>query len=202
MRDSIDACLTQAFRDVAVPDGLAERLLAGLAVKQPRHSRRWLLVAGGILTAAASLLLALWLNGPGEERFSQQRALDEAIQSFCAGFQGPGNSLATRPAPAEYPLSQWVVRLHGTSWRHLDGFAGCSGVVYELPGSAGTRAALYVVARKGIEDLDTVPTLDPFSTANCNAAAWQEGELLYVLVVQGDSSTYKSYLNLPRSPVA
>ena len=202
MRDSIDACLTQAFRDVPVPDGLVERLLAGLAVKQPRRSRRWLLVGGGLLAVAASLLVALWLNMPGEERFSEQWALDEAIQSFCTGLQGPEYSLAKRPAPAEYPLSQWVIRVHGASWRHLDGFLGGCGVVYDLPGPPGTRAALYVVARKGIDELDTAPTLRPFTTANCYASTWQEGGLLYVLVVQGDSSTYNRYLNLPRSPVA
>jgi hypothetical protein len=202
MRDSIDACLTKAFRDVPVPDDLAQRLLAGLALVQPRRSRRWLLVAGGMLTAAASLLLALWLNAPGEEPFSQQYALDQAIQSFTLGFEGPGYSLATRAAPQEYPLSQWVACIHGVTWRHLGNFVGGSGVVYDLPGPAGTHGTLYVVARKGIEDLDTAPSLSPYTTANCNASAWQEDGLLYVLVVQGDTSAYKGFLNLPRTPVA
>jgi hypothetical protein len=203
MRDSIDACLTQTFRDVPVPEGLAERLLTGLVLKQPRRSRRWLLVAGGLVTAAASLLLALWLNMPGEERFSEDVAIGEAIQLFDAGFQGPGLLLAKRPAPVEYPFSQWVLRVHGANWRHLDGFQGCSGVVFDLPGPAGTHAALYVVAREGIEDLSTVPKWHPSSTtAGCCASAWQENGLLYVLVVKGDPSTYEGYLNLPRSPVA
>ena len=38
---------------------------------------------------------------------------------------------------------------------------GCRGVVYDLPGPAGTRAALYVVAREGIDELDTAPTSHP-----------------------------------------
>jgi hypothetical protein len=198
MRDSIDACLTQAFRDVAVPEGLGERLLAGLAVKQPR-SRRWAVVYGGLMAAAASLLLAVWLNLPAQERFSEETALAEAIQLFDAQAGQPGHLLTKRPPPSEYPLSQWVVRVRGASWRHLDEFAGCSGVVYDLPGPPGTRASLYVVARSGIGELNTLPTLNPSGTAGRSAAAWQEDGLLYVLVVEGD---YNSYLNLPRSPVA
>ena len=202
MRDSIDACLTQAFRDVPVPEGLGERLLAGLAVKQPRRSRRWVLAAGGILAAAASLLVAVWLNMPKEERFREDVALEQAIELFDAGFQGPGNLLSKQPAPVEYPLSQWVLHVRGASWRHLDSFMGYSGVVYELPGPAGTHAALYVVARDGIDDTALTPTLDPSETGGRCASAWHEGGLLYVLVVQGDRSTYNSFLSLPRSPMA
>jgi hypothetical protein len=202
MRDSIDVCLTQAFRDVPVPEGLGERLLAGLAVKQPRRSRRWALVAGGILAAAASLLLAVWLNMPKEALFSEDNALAEAIQLFDAGFQGPANLLSKRPAPAEYPLSQRVLHVRGTKWRHLDDFVGCSGVAYDLPGPGNTHAVLYVVARDDISDTAIAPTLDPSETGGRCAAVWHEDGLLYVLVVQGDRATYNSFLSLPRSPMA
>ena len=91
MRDAVDACLTKAFRDVAAPEGLAERLLAGLAVERPRpRSRRWLLLAGGLAAAAATILLTVWLGGQGSTSISQQTALDEAIQLFDAGFKHPG----------------------------------------------------------------------------------------------------------------
>jgi len=82
MRDAVDACLTKAFRDVAVPEGLAERLLAGLAVERPRRrSRRWLLAGGGLLAAAASIVLAVWLGGQKGVCVSEECAIDEAIQS-------------------------------------------------------------------------------------------------------------------------
>ena len=126
MRDAVDACLTKAFRDVAVPEGLAERLLAGLAVDGgadisvggadipvcrkghsafgrqeclPHRSRRWLFLAGGLAAAAATILLAVWLGGQGNPSISQQDALDEAIKSFDAGFKQPGVSLAKQSAP-------------------------------------------------------------------------------------------------------
>jgi len=139
---------------------------------------------------------------PRDERFSEQYALDKAIQSFEAEVEQTGRLVAKNPPPEEYPLSRWVVRVREASWRHVDDFLGCRGVVYDLPGPAGARASLYVVAREDIGDLDTSPTLHPFTTAGCCAAAWQEDGLLYVLVVQGDPSIYGGYLNLPRSPVA
>ena len=204
MRDAIDARLTAAFRDVPVPEGLAERLLERLAAERPRflHSRRWLLAGGGLLTAAAAILLAVWLGTHRTEPFSEEFARSEAIQSFRAGFAKPGELLVSTPAPAGHPLSQWVVRLRGTTWHQLGEFLGHRCVVYDLPGPAGSRAALYVVDQDGIDDLRATPELHPFTTADCCASAWQEGGLLYVLVVQGDTSTYDGYLNLPRTPVA
>ena len=81
-------------------------------------------------------------------------------------------------------------------------FEGRRGVVYDLPGPAGTSAALYVIDAEAAEGFDEAPALRPFTTAGCCASSWQEGGLLYVLVVQGDPATYRAYLNLPRVPVA
>ena len=205
MRDAMDVRLTDAFRDVPVPAGLAERLLDRLAI-EPSHvrpnSRRRLFVGSGLLTAAAGLLVALWLGTQGDERFSEQFALDAAIQSFDARLDEPGHFLAEQSAPAEYPPSQWVLHVRETSWRPLEDFLGRRGVVYDLPGPGGTQAALYVVARDDVEGVGTSPALHPFTTGGCCASAWQEGGLLYVLVVQGDPAAYGRYLNLPRSPVA
>ena len=204
MRDAVDARLTKAFRDVPVPEGLAERLLDRLAAERPRsRSRRWLLAGGGLLAAAAGLVLAVWLGGPRVECVSEESARNEAIQLFGEGFKQPGHLLANEPAPAEYPFSPWVLSIRGTSWRHLDDFLEHSGVVYELPGPGGTHAALYVVACENIEEIGTEPAMQhPFMTAGCCASAWQEGGLLYVLVVEGDASTYGRYLNLRHNPAA
>jgi hypothetical protein len=204
MRDAVDACLTRAFLDVPVPEGLAERLLDRLAAERPRlrRSRRWLLAGGGLVAVAASIMLAVWLVGQRGACVSEQGALDEAIQLFAEGFEQPGHSLSNEPAPPAYPISS-SVSIRGTSWRDLDNFLGHSGVVYELPGPGGTHAALYVVACENVEGIGSAPAMQPTSnTAGCCASAWQEGGLLYVLVVEGDPSTYRRYLNLPYSPVA
>ncbi len=200
MRDHVDARLTAAFQDVPVPDGLAQRLLERLTAERTR-SRRWLLIGGGLLAAAAGLLLAVWLASPREERFSEQFVLDEAIRWFDVTAQCPARLLSEKAAPEAYPVSQMVLCPGGTRWRPLDDFLGRRGVIYDLPGPAGVRAALYVVEREA-DGLATSPALRPFTTAGYCASAWQEGGLLYVLVVQGDTMAYEGHLNLPRSPVA
>jgi len=167
------------------------------------YSRRWLLVGGGLLAAAAGVVLAVWLGTHSETRLSEQIVLDEAIQSFDAGSKDSGRLLSDAPAPAEYPLSRMVRHAGAAKWRPVDGFLGRGGVVYDLSRPGGGHAALYVVNRE-VEGLRTAPRLHPFTTAgsNCCASAWQERQLLYVLVVQGDRTTYESYLKLPRNPVA
>jgi hypothetical protein len=205
MRDAVDACLTKAFRDVAVPEGLAERLLARLAVERPRpRSRRWLLVAGGLAAAAATLLLAVWLGGPNADPISEESAREEAIQWFNAPGQPPGILLASQPAPSAYPFSTQVLPISGTKWRDVKNFLGYSGVVYDLPGPGGSRAALYVVACTNVTAIGLSPARPQlvYSSAGLCASAWQEGGLLCVLVVEGDQSDYGRYLKLPSSPMA
>jgi AcrR family transcriptional regulator len=205
MRDALDACLTKAFRDVAVPEGLAERLLAGLAVERPRpRSRRWLLLAGGLAATAAAIVLAVWLGGGRADSISGEVARNEAIRLFEAGLGQPGSALAAS-APAAYPLSSYVQLPPGTTWRRLSDFLRCSCVVYDLPGRPGARAALYVIACDNAVGLGQSPASakDAFLSASsrCCASVWQENGLLYVLVVEGDQSNYERYLNLPSSPV-
>jgi hypothetical protein len=225
MRDIFDISLAAAFQEVPVPEGLADRILDRLAAdladardqrdsplfadtitatvpSKRTFSRRWLLVGGGLLAAAAGLLIAVWLGAHKEEPFSEQFVLDEAIRAFEPESDGPSSLLAEKPAPEKYPLSQLVANVRGTRWRQLEDFLGRRVVVYDLPGPAGTHASLYVVAKE-VDGLKTSPSLYPsFTTAGCCASAWQEDGLLYVLVVQGNPSTYRGFLNLPRSPLA
>lgn len=57
---SIDTGISAAMRDVPVPEGLRERLLAGLSGREPKPIRRRLLLQQlGNLAAAAALLLAI-----------------------------------------------------------------------------------------------------------------------------------------------
>ena len=157
--DHVDARLTAAMQDVPVPDGLAAA--AGrLAADATASRRRWLLIGGGLLAAAAGLLLAVWLAPPAEERFSEQLVLDEAIRWFDAAAQRPGRLLSEKAAPEAYPASQMVLCPGGTRWRPLDDFLGRGGVIYDLPGPAGVRAALYVVEQEA-DGLAMSPALRP-----------------------------------------
>jgi hypothetical protein len=217
MKDAVDEKLAAALHDVSVPEGLAERLLERLRSEEPRAkdikprpavtvrtatTGRGFVFSAGVVATAACLLIAVWLGTRQGERLSEQLVLDEAIRSFDVGVDQPGPSLAEKPAPTAYPFSRAVLPVRGARWRPLEAFLGRRGLVYDLPGRAGTSAALYVVEAEGIEGFDTVPAMRPFTTAGCCASSWREGGLLYVLVVQGDTATYRAYLNLPHGPMA
>lgn len=210
MTDNLDEKLAAALHDVPVPEGLAERLLDRLKNAEltatddegPPGRRSRVILSLSFGAAAAVLLVAVWLGLHRDEGISQSYALDEAIRSFQLGSDEPGPLLASKPAPAAYPFSPAVIQLRGTRWRLLETFLGRRGIVYDLPGPVGTTASLYVVDAAGLEGFDPSPTLYPFTTAGCCAASWQEDGRLYILVVQGDPSAYRAYLNVPRGPVA
>jgi hypothetical protein len=214
MNDPFDAYLAAAMQDVPMPEGLSDRILARLAadraagavasplgVRKRRISRRLLVAAGGLATAAAAIFLAVWLGSHKEEPFSAQYVLTEAIRLFAVDNSKEGFLSAEKPAPESFPFSQFVADVRGIRWQFFDGFLDRRGVVYDLKGPGGTRARLYVV-NHDIDSINTVPSRHPFTTAGCCASAWQEDGMLYVLVVQGDTSTYDRFLNLPRSPLA
>jgi hypothetical protein len=215
MRSSVDEKLAAVLHDVLVPEGLAQRLLDRLESNVPmagvvapsaaprRTSRRVWAFAAGLTALAAGLFFAAWLGLQQGDDISPQYVLDEAIRSFSADMDEPGPLLATTPAPTAYPQSAAVFQVRGTRWRHLESFVGRRGVVYDLPGpAAGVGASLYVMDAQGIDGLDAIPSLNPYTTAGCCASVWLEGGLLYVFVVQGDTDAYRSYLNLPHGPMA
>jgi hypothetical protein len=96
-------------------------------------------------------------------------------------------------------MSRDIVPLQGTRWRHVATFLGGPAVAYDLP-TLGGRATLYVVQRS-ILGLPSMPPTMPLSTDGKSAAAWQAGDTLYVLVVEGDAGMYSSYLDQSHGPL-
>jgi len=219
MRDSLDARISAAMQEVFVPESLAERILARTnlpshpAANQPARfrgfQRRWVVFGFGLTAAAALLLAAIWLGGARQEPLSQQQLLFEAVRWFTNVLEddlqlvGGESAVAVRdfPPAAEYPPSEKVPNALGAHWQPLRNFLNLSGVVYYLDGLRGVRGVLFVVAGK-VSELSYLPPATPFSTGGCSAAAWQEEALTYILVVRGGVGAYRSFLNLPRSPLA
>jgi hypothetical protein len=204
--EQIDVKVGAAFYDVTVPPELAQRILGRLVQPQvqgrkSKISRRWMCLAAGLISTAAILFVALWMNLYNAQCYSEQTVLDEAIQYFDADSGEEGFLLAEKAPPNAYPFSRTVSFSNGIRWREIHDFMGRSGIAYYLPTHNGVRATLYVTAQT-IEGLGSEPRLHPFTTSGCSTSAWQEGGLLYVLVVQGEPRTYQNYLDLPRGPVA
>ena len=228
----VDAMLAAEVRDVSVPEGLQQRLLDRLAAVRPRQplsdetaetaetgaiepamigpaepqraGRRWLLVAAGIATTAAALLVVTLMNVRHAPQYTPETALVDAIKFFNdeSPDSAAGKLLADDPPPGDYPLGPHISRFAGMRWREIGDFLGHRGVAYDIVGRDGTRRATLYVVEGAIDGLPTQPTHDPqHTTAMRCSSAWQQGRLLYVLVVHGSLRTYRGCLR-PARPVA
>ncbi len=216
----LDAKLAEAFHDVPVPEGLADRILAEVAAAQNvevgenaaealpcaasarprrRYSRRVFasLAAAAGIAAAVALVLIPGIIQPELVETDWHTASTEGISQFATDRGEPqGEPLST--APAGYPFSSQLKMLPDIRWRRVEGFLGRSGIAYDFRVPGGTRATLYVVDGTG-QDLPQAPAFRPqYETAQAVASAWRENQLVYVLVT--DVGRYQQFLK-PRGPI-
>jgi hypothetical protein len=83
----LDDHVGRAVRDVPVPDGLRERLLARLRTERRRWYRRWALRGTAAAAAAVALTLGLWrpwqrpvLPAPDVERIAYDVSVENAVR--------------------------------------------------------------------------------------------------------------------------
>lgn len=203
--EQYDAAVAAAFHDLPMSEGLEDRLLARLDAEPaveptvvPHRGRRRLLAAAATAVAvAAALLIAFfpldWRKPETVRPVDWSMAISQFNSDIERGEFGVGQALDT--APEQYPFDSAVAAYPGTTWRPVEDFLGQSGVVYDLP-VPGMRASLYVVRRTA----PGVPSLpDPcnplLTTGNRAVGAWQDGDRLYVLVVEGDLPQYRRLLH-------
>lgn len=213
---SFDERLASALDDVAVPDGLRERLLerlqqpasstglppAVVACVQPlgqpsaapasvplatRSNRRWWLAAAA---AAAGLVLS------GRWWLLADRA-DGDVAQLAASWQqrltSSWKSMKTLPDGFRVPRS---VAVAPQRWQPLDRLAGVSGVAWDLSRPGVGRAVLFV-ARMTSPGLPGSPPESPQPiSGGQTVAGWQAGGLVYILVVQGDLKDYLRLVHL------
>jgi len=194
---------------VPLPEGLELRLrkrlldTADIVPARPKNiSRRWLVIAGGTLAAAAVLLVAALVNLIDTSAAHDGAAVRQlAVKFFNSETPEPGNLLTEKSPPRNYPISPAVAVTQTVQWRPIRGFLGANGIAYDISGRGGSRATLYVF-KHSVPDLPDLPTMRPgLTTAGCSVSAWQSGGLLYVMVVRGGPQTYRRFLDLPRGPV-
>jgi len=222
----LDQSVADAFRDVAVPPGLAERILARLAaersmnapiVEEPpeadrrsesvavaarwgrRISRRWLVGGVASVAAAAVVLVAVCVHLIRPPPLGSAELGPLAIEFFIADEGHGGGVLFNEAAPpSAYAFSPALAWFpETTSWRWVEGFLDGKAVAYDTSWPTGERATLYVLRRRAT-GLAAVPSPMPaFSTHGCSTTAWQADGLLYVLVVEGGPRAYRRCLASP-----
>ena len=223
-----DVVLAEAFHDVPVPEGLADRIVDRLAsarrtqvapdgstatednaaessppiAKRGRRlRRRWVLAVGG-LALAGSLLVAFAIRGGSEDGLTGGTVEQAAIILFDKEGDAPlsGHRASDVSPPRANPFSPQVPQPPGTRWRRIDEFLGRRGVAYDLTAPGQPRATLYVIKRR-VPNLRVSPPPSPASNSrNRFAAAWQSGGLLYVLVVDGGEGRYREVLGMSSRP--
>lgn len=217
-----DTKLGPALAEVALPAGLYERILERLSAQAPcddttegwgvvarlpelqglksapvqRPRRYWLAGAAVLIAAGLAAIVVSLVQRPA---WPESEILDQAVARFTGEEAVQGRQDAP---PAEYPFSRSVLPLRGTQWRYVEGLLGRGGVAYDLPAGNGSRATLYVLRARGKDLPAFAPARPSFDTGDCTAAAWQEGELLYVLAVRGDARAYRAHLDLRSGPMA
>jgi hypothetical protein len=219
-----DAAVKAAFEDVAVPAGLAEQILGRLAAADPvipeaptagihplasyqlaprpaRLSRRAWLTGAAVAAMAAAVLLAVVFR-EGQLPLSRDGVLMQAVQQFAEdSIAAPGELASQAPPPEDYPLSRDVLCFAEVRWRWVN-LLGTRAVAYDLSGPAGVRATLYVAHRTVSGSLPARPPISPDCTSGASAAAWMEGKVLCILVVDGNARLYQNYLRPARGTLA
>lgn len=207
----LDSMIGAAIRDVPVPHGLEAAIVRRLeAARRPdgpaelpatvaparqRVDALWI----GVATAATVLIAVtsalIWSR--------RDPVTVDNIWTVAEGWCQQVDRDRWRPmgsAPAYYPPSRRVLA-NRFGWQPIrSGLAG-GGVAYNLSGEADPPAML-LVARTTVAGLPGRPPRQPLWTQNRSIAAWQDGPLLFVLVVDGPPDRYRRLVDSRPAPLA
>jgi hypothetical protein len=201
-----DASLARAFADVPIPTGLADRLLAAAKAEavaaavtpasltshsSARHMPRRNLMAGA-LVAAATIALAifggnyLWFSTPSAEAI-----VAEAQDLWFSRDDARWQVSATAAALEQYPPTSRV-KAAPNGWQPMSTSLDRRAVAYRLALGKPVQGMLLVMrAARAVEGLPTRPPQVPqSSTQGICLGVWQEGELVYALIIQGNQQDY------------
>lgn len=174
----------------------AESLAAAaeLSTARPPWSRRaWLGIPAAI---AAAVLVAISLG-----QFlplGNTTPVEMMAEQWQAQLEPTWH--VTDPAPHGFGIPP-VVTAESTGWQRIGKLGGIRGVAYKLVNSAAGSAELFVV-RLATAAPTSPPTSPQSTTGGQSIGYWRSGDLVYVLVVQGDERDYRSFVNSSRMPLA
>ncbi len=174
----------------------------------PRTARRrWLIAVGGLTAAAAAVLILAFGLLQQTGTITKADLLAGAIECFVNEMPEEGQPRDPAISPSRYPLSPTLIglvsgRVSTIRWRPLDGFLSRSADAFDLIGPEGRVATVYV-ASCSVNGLPAeVPLRPMLSTGETSASAWQEGELVYVVVVGGGERAYERLFAAGAGPLA
>ena len=207
-----DARLARAMNNVPIPAGLAERLMAAVKaeeaatmvtpaeVAKPDASRgvprrTWL-----VSLAASAALIAVaviggsyaWLLGSP----STAAIVEESRELWLSQMDGAWQETFSVASLDDYHPSGRLQSYTVKAWQNVSTKLDEKAVVYKLAIPNRRRAMLLVMqSPRTLSDLAKWPKRNPdFSTQGICIGAWQEGNLVYVLMVEGNQQDYERLL--------
>jgi len=201
-----DAAVAEAFKEAPVPDGLEEKLLASLAwendqavadpadpgedqavapVQRKASRRRWLWATAAVASAAAAVLVAAFVLMPQADPVTEGRFVASAYDGFDS-LQGDQWNRDPAAADPDRPLSLAILG-KPRAWQRIRTDYDSKTVVYDLT-VGGQPTAMLLVTQPDVEvaSLPTAPPINPpHTTGGRTAGVWREGDLVYVLMIEG-----------------
>jgi len=178
------------------------------AAQSQRADRRTALAVLGCAVAAVAALVLVWVIPAPVLSLSDFNALvndeggwiDRSVardEETWGDFQAA--AAVTEEAIASHPASN-AVRVRPQQWRGFHTRLDASAVAYDLRASRTSRKAILFVVktRTNITGLPASPSRRPhIQTGGWAISSWREGDLVYVLAVEGDAPRYRRLIRLP-----
>ncbi len=223
-----DAAIGRVFRDVPVPDGLADRLVAAVqnADSEPGQEatsfvseaaaeqddltaeasvapsaprhKRWKYAFAGI-PVAAIVLVCLSLFLRGHPDVTREQISIDVNEWIDEVVVADDWNGDLSEAPLQHYPPDAAVRANAKQWRVAQTRYDSRATVYDIS-RRGTSAYLFCISTKGkVIGLPNAPPMAPLrTTGGVTVGAWQRPGMVYVLVVDGDKRDYRSFFG-PRT---
>jgi hypothetical protein len=198
--------VSETFRQVTVPAGLKERILARRKIVAPPFWRR----RPVLIAAAAAIVLLLALAGlwwrPGPDRTFdtfRSRVVRSALREYRMDIVTNDAAqirryLAAQNAPADYRLNARLAKLPTVGAGLLSWLGRPVSMVCLDSGDAG-MLFLFVVDRSAVQPAP--PGTPEFLRVNkLMTASWTQGERTYVLAGHGAKETLQRYFENSPAP--
>lgn len=170
-----------------------------VAAQQPlttaRPRRVWLAVAGG-LALVTVVAVGLQFLPPLSQTIIAESLLAEARTLVQGLDEEAWQSDLQSSQLSDHPTATGALLARPQRWQHLNSSLDRQTIVYDLVGAGRKRAMLLVMRSPGAQStLASFPARTPESTTEgFSLGAWQQGDLVYVLVVEGSSARFGSFI--------
>jgi hypothetical protein len=203
---AVYTALRAKLKQIPVPAGLKEQILAGQKIHRPMFWRRPAVLAAAAMIALLIAFTSFWLPSGEATGFSNYRE-----QMVSTALRGYGMDLETdnlaqinaylaqhhSPSDTVLPAGLQTARLMGcvaALWQDQPASLICFRSGKPLRPGQTTDLWLFVIEQKNLRGAPstTVPSLAKVNTAM--TASWSEGGRTYVLVTDGDEAALRKYL--------